>query len=480
MYQFYCFSFPPDWYVFHVQAQDSDCMNVIGVYGDCLLALTPNFELLCAQAGTKQLLARWPFDCLKSYSHGSGLFSFIAGRHSPHGPGEYGFITGQDKTIHRMVEKLIDKAKRGSVSSGSSSTFSHIDQRAPLPTPGQQPLEQDSPPMSTSSSSGSDADDPASEPQRKRAEQNVYIKSSPTPGEEDLPPQLPSKPPPRLPPKGAAAVSEPSAWLADRYRPGAIGGLSSPEPSPTETPPGGDHVYSRTIHRYPGATSPVPGDDPSIYNSLVREKSTGGTLPVGASRVPSRGKGDYELAYPAIKESHYNTAYTEDGKRASSQSPTSDTQIEAVDMPAPPISGDGNSMTANPLYGSQANILDEIITHPLASPATIELPNISDGIAAMRSTDTTIEGAARKPNDLNPVYVESVLQTVPAPLPTLEPVSASNGAAALSTEKDGKGYTKVSKTSPPASPKEEQSTNRTSESNEQPPPLPERHYDPEQ
>ena len=460
-------------------------MNVIGVYGDCLLALTPNFEILCAQAGTKQLLARWPFDCLKSYSHGSGLFSFIAGRHSPHGPGEYGFITGQDKTIHRMVEKLIDRAKRGSVSSGSSSTFSHIDQRAPLPTPGQQPLDQNSPPVSTSSSSGSEADESATEPQRKRAEQNVYIKSSPVPGEEDLPPQLPSKPPPRLPPKGTAAVPEPSlVWLADRYRQGAIGGLTSPEESPSsETPPGGDHVYSHTIHRYPGATSPVPsGDDPSIYNSLVRESNTG-TLPARPSRVPSRGKGDYELAYPAIKESQsvlYNTAYTEDGKRASSQSPNPDTPSEAVDLPTPTIPGDGNGMTTNPLYGSQFNLLDEIITHPLASPATTELPNISEGIAAMRSTDTAVEGAARKPNDLNPVYVESVLQTDPAPLPTLEPVSASNGAAALSTEKDVKGYTKVNKTSPPASPREGQSTKLTLESNEQPPPLPERHYDPEQ
>lgn len=472
-------------------------MNVIGVYGDCLLALTSNFELLCAQAGTKQLLAKWTFDCLKSFSHGNGLFSFVAGRHSPHGPGEYGFITGQDKTIHHTVEKLINKAKRGSMSSNASGTFSHIDRRGPLPTPDQQPpprQDPNSPVQSSSSSSGSDVDDQLPEHLRKRAEQNVYIKNSPTPGEGDSPPQLPPRPP-----RGPSdTTGEPgAAWLTNRYRAAALGSPTSSEPSLPEAGSSEDHVYAHTVHRYSGATSPVAPDDPSIYNSLVRDKG-GSTMPV--TRVPVRGKGDYELAYPKKEDQSpvYNTAYTEDGKRASSKSPNLDIPpSEAVDAPSsqPPLSTDGNGMTANPLYGSQANLLDDIITHPLASPATRELPNIQAGISAMRASAESAPLGGSKPGDVtaNPVYIESAplasrpVQPPPSqsppsqsPPPGYDSLSITNGAAALSTEKDGKGYTKVNKTSPPTSPRVDSSTVETFETSDPPPPIPERHYDTEQ
>ena len=482
-------------------------MNVIGVYGDCLLALTPTFEVLCAQTGTKQLLARWPFDCLKSFSYGNGLFSFVAGRHSPHGPGEYSFITGQDKVIHKTLEKLIDKAKRGSYASSSSSrhsVFSGIDQRAPMPTPDEQQGARNESPVSTTSSSSSSSDGGdrgADASLRKRAQPNDYIKRSPPLEGEEVPPQPPVMPPPRLPPKGPGMTpTKPSeAWLSDHYRHAAtiqVGTTSPGQPPSPTLGTGEEHFYSHTIHRYPATIhSPTPSDDPNVYNSLVRQK----TAPVGGSRGPSERKGDYEVAYPKEKLSpqqqkagDYSMAYKEGERRAASRSPvptplsTLRTR-EGTDSrkSTSPLPSDDNGMTANPLYGSQANLLEDLITHPLASPATSDMPDVPSALAAMSASDPSSEATTSPKAKIpavtpNPVYVESPLATEsPSTGPRGESTqgavtSVSNGAAAHSTEKDGKGYTKVSKTSPPLPADEEESTSS------EPPPLPERHYDPEQ
>ena len=108
-------------------------MNAIGLHGDCLLALTTGLEIQCALFPSRQVVAVWPFETLRTYWFGDGIFGFEAGRRSPRGEGKYNFATKQDEEIYKTLAYYIKKAKKDSVTGVSSSKA--MDERPPAPLP---------------------------------------------------------------------------------------------------------------------------------------------------------------------------------------------------------------------------------------------------------------------------------------------------------------------------------------------------------
>ncbi len=309
-----------------MKAEESNFMSILGVHGDCQLALTPTFEILCALMPSRQVIAVWPLDCLRTFAYGNGVFSFEAGRHAPHGPGEYSFITQHDHLIHGRLTKLIAKAKRNSLSSSSS----RYDSRPPARLPVQDR-------------------DSSSDSHNSENDENVYLGPLRSPDQgsnvKTTFPPLPDLPPPHIPPKGSV-YQEPSLQRMEQPV-DSVGRFLQSNVNPPKDESGGDHVYSHTIHSKPNY-SHGPSDDPQIYNSLVHDG------------VVKRGSG-YEMAYPkhnapiTIQGSAnvvYDTAYNDtDGhnKRPGLNN-------------LPPIPGSlGDGMTANPLYGSKGNLLEDIL-----------------------------------------------------------------------------------------------------------------------
>lgn len=308
-------------------------MTSLGALGDCMLAITPNLELQCALLPSRQILAVWPFDALKSFSYGSSLFSFQAGRHAPRGPGEYAFITSQDYLIHSRLEKFIEKARRNSSSSGSSSRISLLDSRPPAMLPFDR--------KSSSSDTSSDIDmehlqdSPSTNKTRGETSDNA---------KEHYPP-LPEHPPPKVLPKGVSPSKSSSAnstWLHERFG----SSLEPEDPHKPTRPPKleevEDHVYSHTQHIMPtNQFMQQSVSDSTIYNSLQHEGPGGST------------EGHYEVAYPHGKTASlmYDTAYKK----------------EDTPPPPQPLQPKHNDMTVNPLYGSQNDLLGSPpsdVSHP--------------------------------------------------------------------------------------------------------------------
>lgn len=77
----------------------------------------------------------WPFDSLRRYWCGDGIFGFEAGRRSPRGEGTFLFVSSQGEEIYKALERFITKAKRGSASSSGSSEEKTVDLRPPAPLP---------------------------------------------------------------------------------------------------------------------------------------------------------------------------------------------------------------------------------------------------------------------------------------------------------------------------------------------------------
>lgn len=381
-----------DMYIFNVQARDSDAMNVIGAVGDCQLVITPDYNVKLVRLPKKEVLCIWPFDTLKTFSYGGGLFSFSSGRHSPHGPGEYSFITGQDKLIHNTLQKQIDRARRGStVSSGSSSHVSMSD-RPPAKLPPNlfkhnEEAEETSSDGVTSSSDEHQA--------VGGALANIYTDADGSPCH---PPPLPHQPPPKVPPKG---VNQGKTWLHDRYN------SASPE---RDMPPneGGvsDHLYSHTVH--PSKVVSPTEEPPPIYNALVHE---------GQARPLVN---NYELAYPKP------TAHVVQGtdsysfiSQGSSQKPV---PIPSLPSDVPPTSPVG--MTTNPLYGSSNNLLEAVESSMTPSPSNKPLPPPSVPVTdPLPSSDALSEPhpqevdkskrPARPDVTANPTYVTTSIKEAP-------------------------------------------------------------------
>ena len=367
-----------------MKAQESNSMKTIGVFGECQLALTSTFEILCVLIATQQVTAVWPLGCLRNFSCGNGVFSFESGRHAPQGPGEYSFITQHDHLIHGRLVKLMDKAKRSSSGSGSSRLSSAMDNRPPAQLPIQNRDSSSGSPVS----SHSDSD---GLPEIKIRD-NVYMAPPKTTdgilASKTTPPPLPEVPPPKIPPKGLTS-SDPMM----EQRVDSVGRFLQGNAPPDDS---GDHVYSHTLHRKVSQNGNA--DNPQIYNSLVHE---------GRPKRPS----NYEIAYPDQKSSMpvvdsnsssvYDTAYNDtDGRR---QKPV------LANIP-PTIPGSLDGMTANPLYGSQGNLLEDIMSNQVfTSTPQAESPPLPPKPKSLSSSPESVKLPKPSHPDVtaNPVYVSS-------------------------------------------------------------------------
>ena len=93
---------------------------MIGARGDCLLAITTDSELLCSLETTRQVVGVWPFNCLRRYWCGEGVFGFEAGKRSPRGEGTFTFTSlAQDEEIYATLKKYIDRAKQVTLQRGN-------------------------------------------------------------------------------------------------------------------------------------------------------------------------------------------------------------------------------------------------------------------------------------------------------------------------------------------------------------------------
>ena len=463
-----------DMYLFNVQGRDSEFMNIIGAMGDCQLVLTAECRLMAIKLPKKEVLCIWPFDTLKTFSYGGGLFSFTSGRHSPHGPGDYAFITTQDKLIHDSLQKLIDKARRSStISSGSSSHLS-VSERPPakLPSPGglfmhNERDEDSSSDVITSSSEDNQAGGVA----LGGASNNIYTEADLSPFH---PPPLPNQPPPKVPPKGLPGAAPGKAWLHDKYRSSA-----SPEVDTTGKETGGDHLYSHTVH--PGKVSSPVEDNPSIYNALVHNGKT--------------ASANYELAYP--KPAQQVIQGTENYSFISQDLAKKPTKPVDVPPSAPPISPVG--MTTNPLYGSSGNLLEAVESASSLSPSNKPLPpeSIIDPLPSnnpLSEVQNVPQEEKPKPPTrpdvtANPTYITTTLKEPPPPPTAGNSQPTTTITTAVTEDDDSKPppireYSKVSK--PVPFPEVSEGSDNipgslgsdmiASSVSSDPPPIPEREY----
>ena len=290
-------------------------MNIIGARGDCLLALTTEMEIVCALAPNKQVVGVWPFDCLRRYWCGEGMFGFEAGRRSPRGEGKYSFITSEDEEIYRTLQKFIDKAKRSSVSSSSSADSSRYDDRppAPLPTDARQ---------SETPVASSESEEEGGETNKKSKDQDGgkalalgydVVRTPPVPPKASRSPSLSKHQSPKS--RGKSLRTTPThdmievtgtspaylkrarthsgftnAWLHETVQPPATKGKRrSVHGQPLPPPPvafTGEEIktrdpleedtYSHTVHRIPGPFQRRASDhvavSGSLYNALVHHQ----------------------------------------------------------------------------------------------------------------------------------------------------------------------------------------------------------------
>ncbi len=91
-----------------MQAIKSVSTSLLGISGDCILALTPQQQLVCALSSTRQLMGVWPFGSLRTYWGGKERFGFKSGRRSPRGEGEFAFVTKQGEEIYSRLQRAIN------------------------------------------------------------------------------------------------------------------------------------------------------------------------------------------------------------------------------------------------------------------------------------------------------------------------------------------------------------------------------------
>ena len=146
---------------YRVQVAETDSAKVIGATGECLLVLSKG-HLYLASASSKKVVGVWPYDSLRRYYCMEGMFGFVAGRRSPHGEGEFKFVTSQKEDIYHRLERAILRAKRGSNGSTSSSEEAKggVDSRPPALLPGSQQQQQVPPQQETPVQTSESDEDP--------------------------------------------------------------------------------------------------------------------------------------------------------------------------------------------------------------------------------------------------------------------------------------------------------------------------------
>ena len=501
-------------------------MNVIGVRGDCLLSLSTELEIQCALFPSKQVVAVWPFETLRRYWYGDGLFGFEAGRRSPRGEGKYVFVTSQDGEIYKTLAYFIKKAKRGSVTSSSSNEYKDLDMRPPAPIPAG--INRFETPVASSESE-----------EEQQTEDNLKavalgydsVNTPPWPHKARLSPSTQRKSMGNIPVQNVDVSTTSPAYLRRVRTHMGFGhqwlheSVKQPQSQATETPatqgdippaalvcediqardPQEEDMYSHTVHLVPAPfrlqSSEHSAVGGSLYNAVVHKKVPS----IRGKGRPGSGDDDtlYDVAFQVNPkkggrgmlpkaDSQYDTAYLRDGNvhlprttMPVSKMPLGPKQTgrTAEPLPQPELhklklekkeSDDG--LTANPLYGSQENLLTDFM-------ALEESTEVTDG-----------RGEKQAPN---PVYGEPMDIVVDQRRGTIDgaggedsngaknsPIDAVEGrdspqlrgqSSPIPIKKDEKGYSKVNKNN-----KNGQQERINQEEEEEdggvPPPLPERNY----
>lgn len=81
--------------------------SLIGATGDCILAFTPQRQIVCALLPSRMMVGVWPYNSLRMYWGGKERFGFKAGRRSPRGEGEFIFITEQGEMIYKHLKRIV-------------------------------------------------------------------------------------------------------------------------------------------------------------------------------------------------------------------------------------------------------------------------------------------------------------------------------------------------------------------------------------
>lgn len=348
---------------FFVQPQMSTSMSLIGASGDCLLAFTPQKQIVCALLPTRQKVGVWPYGSLRKYWGGKEIFGFKAGRRSPRGEGEFIFITGQGEEIYRYLARTVRLTSMASAAAKSSKS-ELLDSLPPDPTRSETPV-----PSSDSDEGENHQPSPLNVPP-KPPDMSKRLSMGPLPL-----PEIPTASHMATPtPSGSLAgtvVSDTSpAYSVNRspkYRTspkkkeaskrsqslGAVLPLQphAPVVGPSHSlpsanqrlPEGEDDTYSHATHNLPQTPAKM-AEGPPLYHGLVRTESTrSATKP--ASRTSEGG-----VANPNPDELVYDLAYPPDNKQVripmnqgeyGSMGDAEDQKKELMEKKLVPPSGDG-------------------------------------------------------------------------------------------------------------------------------------------
>lgn len=492
-------------------------MNLIEASERCLLALTPQNQLVCATLTTRQVLGVWPYNSLRRYWCKSSTFGFEAGRRSPRGEGLFTFGTDRDEELYRTLEKCIKRAKKGSIS------------RPPAPLPNSL-NSSDTPPVSTSESD--DDEPPLAVPSRTPTTSRAQtVRRSPNDSEGPGPSPANLR---RM--KTHTGLVAEHKWLHKSVNPQPSKDVCNPstnvqngegpedtyshtvhKPLPKPLPTGRndnepEDLYSHTVHKLPPPFVPREQPNGSTYQRLHSQPSV---LPAGAgySDLPEEDMRVYDVAFqPGThatvipSDSQYTTLGQPD--------PVSTNLVPSTQSSAAtPSSYNEDGLMDNPLYASQENLLcdpqTEMLRAALANfeEQAKEMSDPSLNIVLETSMDSIDAGGVKLDDSrpeklfpLNPNYVTHSLHPVQDPvdngrgshctddnqeIPEVDRTVESNPPAQLdvvngesekhggesekhgreSEKHGGKGYSKVDK-----------SKKAKQDDTETPPPIPERCY----
>lgn len=501
-------------------------MNVIGVRGDCLLSLSTELEIQCALFPSKQVVAVWPFETLRRYWYGDGLFGFEAGRRSPRGEGKYVFVTSQDKEIYKTLAYFIKKAKRDSVTSSSSNEYKDLDTRPPAPIPADTNKYETPIPSSESE-------------EEQQIEDNLKavalgydsVTTPPCPPKAKLSPSTKRKSMGNIRVESVDVSTTSPAYLRRvRTHTGFSHqwlheSVKQPQNQATETPttqgdippaalvceeiqardPQEEDTYSHTVHLVP-APFRLQSSEPSavgasLYNAVVHKNAP--TIR-GKGRPSSEDDNSlYDIAYQVNPkkggrgvlpkaESQYDTAYLKDGNvnLPRTTMPVSKMPLgpKPTGRPAEPLpqpelqklnlerkeSDDG--LTVNPLYGSQENLLTDLTALEGSTEAT-------DGGGQKQAanpvygkpTDIVVDPRQGASDDAGSEDPNSVNTSQNPGRDSPSGSLVHRGRSPTPIQRDGKGYSKVDKSKKNG----HQESSKQEEEEEEDgvaPPLPERNY----
>ncbi len=360
-------------------------MNLLGAIGNCLLAFTTEFEVICALLPKKQVVGVWPVHCLRRYWCEDGVFAFEAGRRSPRGEGSYSFVSSHNEEIYRTLDRLILKAKK----CDSSSSTGSVDDRPPAPLP-VDALKPETP------ISSSESDDEGSHQHKKPS--NLYLQngsSETTPLASKVPlPQAGSgtrmttslrHPPAHNPDvsgnptylRRARTLTGTRGWLHESVQQSPEAELKKPKRrsvhnQPLPPPPAAyieeeiktrdpleEDTYSHTVHPVP-APFEQGSFNASLYNALVHPLDPAIKRQQRSSAVDDFAL--YDIAFPPTSLSKGRRLLSQDAEYGTVTNPDSNI-IPRTKMPVNklPLSlgkpKEVLKQPLNPLYGSQEDLL---------------------------------------------------------------------------------------------------------------------------